>query len=515
MKPEEDAAELNVRNVSTAEVSDTQAAMEEGESPPSQYLEGARLHVLTATWVSLGLLKAFYLEIPIVSTSLVSIAGDLGALEKIYWITTAYMIGYAGLMVLSAKLSDIFGRKTCLLVTFVIFIIFSAACGAAQTMNQLITFRTFQGIGGAGNYALCTIIVLEVVPPEKFAKYSGIIAAMFVFSLLLGPLFGGAITEHSTWRWIFLLNIPPGAVVLLSFIVVLPNGFPFHNTPRETRSSLRESFEKAFRRIDIIGAFLLLAATVLLVAGLDEADEQFAWRSAFTITVLVISGILWVLFVIWERRVTLNASAIEPVFPWRFFQNRVWIAMLLNAVFLGMTWFVTMFILPQRFEIVNGLSSFDAAVRFIPFTVLAPVGSMVAPAIAKIFRVPIMYILAVGSVIQIMAYALMGTLSDQHDISARQYGYQVLAGFGCGIGIVLLSLMTPFATEKRDYGGDVVEAILQSTSAIAALPTDTQDLVRETYGASYNIQMKILAGMAGAQLLTSMMMWRKNPIVAA
>ncbi|KAJ6007267.1 MFS general substrate transporter [Penicillium herquei] len=415
-----------------------------------------------------------------------------------------------------------------------------------------IVFRALQGLGGAGNYAISTIIIIEMVPPEQFAKYTGIVAAVFVFSFLFGPLFGGAITQNSTWRWIFLLNIPPGLIAVVALYFTLPNGFPHHYKPRETRISFSESFNQAFKRIDIPGAFSLLAATLLLVAGLDEADEEFSWQSAFTIAVLTISGILWIIFAVWERWVTLRAGTMEPVFPWRFFQNRVWISMLLNAVFLGMTMFVTMFILPQRYEIVNELSSFHAAVRFIPFTILSPVGSILSSVIAKSTQLPLMYLLIIGALFQILAYALLGTLPQHHHVSARQYGYEILAGFGCGINIPLLSLMTPFATEKRDHavamgaiaqfrimGGaiglaiataiqhsylrshlsqfltsDVIESILQSTSAISTLPTDTQSLVRETYAASYNTQMKFLAGMSGAQVITSIMMWKKNPIVA-
>lgn len=110
---------------------------------------------------------------------------------------------------------------------------------------------------------------------------------------------------------------------------LLPNGFPHHYKPREARGTFIEAFKKAYHRIDIIGAFALVAATVLLAAGLNEADQEFAWRSAFTITVLVLAGLLWIFFTLWERRVTLKDNLVEPVFPWRFFQNRVWMAMLL------------------------------------------------------------------------------------------------------------------------------------------------------------------------------------------
>lgn len=220
-----------------------------------------------------------------------------------------------------------------------------------------IVFRALQGLGGAGNYALATIIVVEMVPPEKYAKYTGGLASVFVLSLLFGPIWGGAITQHSTWRWIFLLkwvlhtrvnvavslypleiagltytileSIPPGILAIVAVSFLLPNGFPFHYKSREARGTWGDAFMKAYHRIDLIGAFAMTAATVLLAAGLNEVDEEFAWRSAFTIVVLVLSGLMWIFFTLWERQVTLKVTLVEPVFPWRFFTNRVWMAMLL------------------------------------------------------------------------------------------------------------------------------------------------------------------------------------------
>lgn len=134
-----------------------------------------------------------------------------------------------------------------------------------------------------------------------------------------------------------------------------------------------------------------------------------------------------------------------------------------------MNWFVTIFILPQRFEIVNQLTPFHAAIRFIPFTVSSPVGSMLAPTIAKAFRIPLMYLLMVGSAIQIVAFALLGTMPNQHAIPARQYGYEFLGGFGCGISSPILTLMTPFATEKRDHGESRLTRLLPAKRAYEEL----------------------------------------------
>ncbi|KAJ5713108.1 MFS general substrate transporter [Penicillium malachiteum] len=507
---------------------------------PAQYLTGIRLYGVTA--ILCLCLFLTNLEVPIVSTSLRTCLDMAGGFHT-----------FAGVLVVCAKLSDIFGRKTCIITSIGIFVVFSAACGGAQTMTQLIVFRALQGLGGAGNYAIATIIVIEMVPPEKYAKYTGGVASVFIFSLLFGPIWGGAITQHSTWRWIFLLNIPPGVIAIVCLVLLLPNGFPFHYKSPEDRGTWGEAFMKAYHRIDIIGAFSLTAATVLVAAGLNEANEEFSWRSAFTITVLVLSGLMWIFFTLWERRVTLKATLVEPVFPWRFFKNRVWMAMLLNSIFLGMNWFAAIFIIPQRFEIVNSLSPFQAAVRFIPFSLLSPIGSLVSPGLAKGAKVPMMYFLVAGAAVQIVGYGLLGTLPTDGEIRAREYGYLVLAGFGCGLCTPILTLMAPFATEKQDHAvamgaiaqfrilggsiglaivtaiehsylrghlskfltGSVVKAVLDSTAVIASLPSDTQAHVRGTYGGSYNLQMNVLAGMAGIQLLTSFLMWQNNLIRVA
>ncbi|KAE8163989.1 MFS general substrate transporter [Aspergillus tamarii] len=493
------------------------------------------------------------LEIPIVNTSAFSITREIGGLDKVYWIITAYMLGYVGVLVISAKLSDLFGRKSSLITAILIFIIFSGACGASQTIVQLIIFRAFQGIGGAGNYSLCAAIVLELVPPEKYAKYTSSVAIVYALSLLLGPIFGGAISESSTWRWVFLLNIPPAALAGAILILVLPDRFPNHHVPRDerTRFSLQKSIREAFLKVDMLGSSMLLVATVCLVAALEEANQEYEWRSPFTIVMLVISGVTWVVFLAWERRVTLASSQVEPVFPWRFVHNRVWLGMLLNSIFLGGTWFVTIFQLPQRFQVVNGLSPLQAGIRFIPFTVAAPVGSALSSAVAKALKIPLVYLVLLASVIQVVGFALLSTLSASLTITAAQYGYQIIAGFGCGINISLLILMTPFTVEERDkavamgavaqfrvMGGsiflaivtsvsngfirshlrgllddDQLHSVLHSAAAVPMLPPDAQTMVRTVFSESYNLQMKILAGCAGGQVLASLLMWQKEPII--
>ena len=214
---------------------------------------------------------------------------------------------------------------------------------------------------------------------------------------------------------------------------------------------------------------MLLTATTFLVAALQEAGRSFPWKSAFVIAMLIVSGFTWPAFLLWERKVTLTEQEQEPIFPWRFIQSRVWAGMLWyvlflllshsprltnlsNALFLGGPWFVAMFQIPQRFQFVNIISPLQAGIRFIPFTLAAPVGSVVGPMIAKIGKVPPIYLVISASVIQVIGFALLSTLPASQSVSKAQYGYEFLAGFGCGTNITLLILMTPFSVEARDKG---------------------------------------------------------------
>lgn len=146
------------------------------------------------------------IEIPIVNTSLEGIIDDLRGFDRSSWVIAAYLITYTGFLIIWAKLSDVFGRKLTISIAVALHIIFSGACGAAQTMGQLIVLRAMQGIGASGIYALGMITIFELVPRDKFAAYAALIASVFAFSLLLGPIMGGAIIKTSTWRWIFLFK---------------------------------------------------------------------------------------------------------------------------------------------------------------------------------------------------------------------------------------------------------------------------------------------------------------------
>ncbi|RBQ79305.1 hypothetical protein FVER14953_21271 [Fusarium verticillioides] len=185
----------NNRNVEVA------AGPPENATKQKVYHTGWRLHALTSA-LCLSLLLST-LETTIVSTALVSIVDALQGFNMAGWIVTSYLVTYTGFLIIYSKLSDIFGCKLMLLVAITIFTVFSMACGASNSMVPLIVFRAFQGMGGSGIYSLSTIMVPLMVPPEKYATYISIMSSTFILSSVLGPILGGAITDHTTWRWVF------------------------------------------------------------------------------------------------------------------------------------------------------------------------------------------------------------------------------------------------------------------------------------------------------------------------
>ncbi|KAM3150211.1 hypothetical protein ABEW05_009498 [Botrytis cinerea] len=520
--------------------------------PSTVYLKGARLHIITAAiFLSLFITN---LEIPIVTTSLVSITDDLNSFNEVNWIASAYMLGEVSMLMIWGKLSDIFGRKLCTVTSISLFTIFAGACGISQSMTQLIIFRAFQGIGSGGNFALGNIILFELVPKNLYTRYTTFISIVYSISFSLGPVLGGALNHSKTWRWVFLLNVPAGALSALAIVFYLPAKFPNHKRDETSKGfGFRSLFStNVFKRVDLLGAVILLVAIALLVAALEEAGQLYEWRSAFVVVLLTISGISWICFVFWERLVSLESQTAEPVFPWRLMTSRIWIGMILNAVFLGIPYFVTIFQLPQRFQVVDNTTALNAAFRLIPFTLLCPVGSIVSTVVAGKAKVPPILFIMIGSGLQVVGFALLSTLTISEVVPVSQYGFQVIAGFGVGINLSTLLLITPYSisepadkavavssiTQFRILGGVLGIAIataayksniisnldkiltkeqrlliLESTSMIKTFDPDVQLQIRSIFAEGYNLQFRILVAFAAAQIPSSLLMWQEKQIV--
>ncbi|GAB1315320.1 hypothetical protein MFIFM68171_05530 [Madurella fahalii] len=499
------------------------------------YLSGVRFFMVAALiGILIFLVSA---ETNITVTALVAITNDLGGFNKTSWILSSYQLGFVAIIVISAKLSDIVGRKPVTASLILIFTIFSGGCAAAQTIEQLIVLRGLQGLGGGGCFTMSAILIIDFAPPEKYGKYVAHAGIAIALGTVLGPIIGAAISEGTTWRWIFLFNVPVGALTLGLVLFGMPKGFP-HARQGPIQAN-RTTLQSLFTKLDVPGSLLLLSAVLSFTACFQEAGSRFPWASPYVIILLVASTVLWVALLLWERRVTNAIKPREPVLPWRFFTNRVMIGILVVILLVGGPMSVTTFQLPQRFQLVNGLSSLDSGLRLLPFGAMFPVGSMAGSTLSSKLRVPAIYLALVGSVFQVVSYALLSALSASLQVETKVYGYLILAGFGCGLTYTMVYIVVPFTVEKRDQAVGMAIANQFRTMGSAmflAIATSVfngylgitgenapafvavsgqQEEARRTLSEGYNRQMLVLCAISAAQIPPTLLLWKGKQIVPA
>ncbi|KAF5012107.1 hypothetical protein FDECE_1824 [Fusarium decemcellulare] len=391
------------------------------------------------------------LETTIVATALRTISDDLDGLTQSNWVVVAYLLTYNGFLLLFSKLTDVFGQKTLLIVAQAIFLISSLACGAAQTMRQLIVFRAFQGLGGSGIYSTVFIIIAKIVTVEKVGMYTGILSSVFALASLLGPILGGAIVDNTTWRWVFFIN-GPGIAISLAFVI-----------PAIPGANHRLFGKDQIQRVDAIGGFLSLAWPILLVFALQEAGDGYDWDSSVIIGTLVGSVVGLVSFVAYEVWVQ-RQSHPEPIFPIRLLRSLSLSLNLITMFAMGACFYATIILLPQRFQSVNGLSALSAGLNMLAFTLVSPVFSM-ACGVALSKKPPAAYILLfTGAALTTVGMGLLSSLPDSGPISNPVYGYEVI--LGVGLGLMMPSLIFLL---KVEFDDENLAAVMGANNTVRTL----------------------------------------------
>jgi EmrB/QacA subfamily drug resistance transporter len=279
----------------------------------------------------------------IVNTALPRIVSDLGGMTHLSWVVTAFMLSSTVTTPLYGKLSDIYGRRTLFFIAIIVFMAGSLACGAAQSMGQLIGFRALQGLGAGGLLVLAQAAIADVVSPRERPRYQGLFTGTFALSSVAGPLLGGIITEAFSWRWVFYVNLPVGILALVMIAM-----------------GLRKPPSGARRAIDYAGTVLLACTTTALLLLLAWGGNAFPWASAETGGLTVLIGIFLALFVWWESR------AREPLIRLALFRNSVFargvvVGGMMTFAMLGSTVF-----LPLYFQLVLGMSPARAGAMMLP-----------------------------------------------------------------------------------------------------------------------------------------------------
>src|SRR2546428_9474438 len=241
--------------------------------------------ILTMIGVLMVMLLAS-LDQTIVSTAMPRVIADLQGFDRYTWVSTAYLLTSTVMVPIYGKLSDLFGRKPIFLFGVVVFLIGSALSGASQSMNQLIAFRALQGIGAGALMPIAIAIVGGLFTPRERGKWQGVTRGVWGLSAIVGPTLGGWITQNTSWRWVFYVNLPVGIAAMLVLIFLMP--------------WLRSASRKV--SIDYICAALLVVGTVPALLGFTWAGSQYAWLSPQIIGLFAGALVALTTFVIYEAR---------------------------------------------------------------------------------------------------------------------------------------------------------------------------------------------------------------------
>ncbi len=394
-------------------------------APPAAALSQRRRNAIFGG-LMLALLLAS-LDQTIVATALPTIVGDLGGLQHISWVTTAYLLASTASTPLYGKLGDLYGRKRVFQVAIVIFLAGSALCGLSQSMLELILFRALQGLGGGGLIVGAMAIVGDIVAPRERGRYQGLFGAVFGVSSVIGPLLGGFFVQSLSWRWIFYVNLPIGAVALAVIAAVMP-----------------ATGEHVHHKVDYLGTALMAGGVSCLILFLSLGGSTEPWGSATSIALAVGGVVLSTAFVLVERRVE------EPILPPRLFSNRVFAAASAIGFIVGFGMFGAIAFLPLFLQVVNGASPTGSGLQLLPLMAGLLLTSIASgQIISRTGRYKVFPI--VGTAVMAVGFVLLSRM-DVGTSTFQRSGSMLVLGLGLGAVMQVLVLAVQNAVDYADLG---------------------------------------------------------------
>ena len=480
-----------------SDTTDPEATLIAEGAPDHDLLHGRQLTLVMSALMLTLFLAA--LDQTIVSTALPRITSDLGGLNQLAWVVTAYLLASTASTPIWGKISDIYGRKPMLQIAIVVFLIGSVLAGAAQSMEWLIVTRAIQGLGGGGLMVLVMAVIADVIPPRERGRYTGLFGGVFAIASVAGPLLGGFFVESLSWRWIFYINLPLG---IAAFFIIA--------------AVLKVPVRRVDHSIDYLGAVLMVAgvSTLLLVA--EWGGSRFPWGET-TIWLMIVGAIALLAAFVWRE-----LRAPEPLVPMALFRNHVFSVTSGIGFIVGFAMFGGIIFLPLFLQIVRGSSPTQAGLEMLPMmagllfasvlsgrliarigrykifpiigTALATIGMLLLSTMTvttpywQIALYMLILGLGIGNVMQVLVLAVQNSVNPK-DVGVATSGatfFRSIGGtFGTAIfGAVMTNGIARNLAETLPAGSDGAIDPAQITSAmstIAALPANLRDLVLRAF----------------------------------
>ncbi|KAB8260407.1 MFS general substrate transporter [Aspergillus pseudonomiae] len=388
-------------------------------------------------------------ESTVTSTALPFISDELRAGEDYVWFVNSFFLTSACFQPLFGQTADLFGRRWLMIGAVAFFVLGSGISGGAINSAMMIAGRTIQGIGGGGINVMIDMIVSDLLPLRERGNFMGMIFAVFSIGTSLGPFIGGALVQHSSWRWVFYLNLPIGGTALVCLFFFLHVNYQ------------KEPWQKKLKRIDYIGNALLMTSIVSILLALTWGGTAYPWSNWRIIICLVLGFVGMIAFHLYEA----SPWCVEPMMPPHIFGNRTSFSALILSFIHNMLTFWVVYFIPVYFQSVKLSSSTRAGVQFLPSVILAVPTAMAAGIIlTKWGRYQPMH--AVGMGLALLGLGLFTRL-DADSSDAEWIIYQIITAIGLGLLLTTTLAAVQVPLEEKDVGlATATWAFIRSYGAI-------------------------------------------------
>lgn len=371
------------------------------------------------------------LDQTVITTAIPHLVADLHSFALITWVTTIYLLTSTVTIPVYGKLSDQFGRKPIFLFSIIVFLTGSALSGASQTMEQLIFFRALQGVGAGGLQPIAACIIGDLFPSRERGKWQGLLGSMYALAAILGPFIGGLLTDSLSWRWVFYVNLPVGAIALLVLIFRMP--------------MLRTANRRV--SIDYLGAGLLVLGSLPLLLGFSWAGSQFDWASPQILGLLGSAVVMLMLLVIHCTRQERHGK--EPVIEPSLFKanQRIFNVSLLATMAASIALMGSSYFIPLYIQVVTGATATNSGLAMLPMMLAAIGGSMIAGVLVT-WTGRYKWIVLSGVVISIGGVLLLTRLTAHSGI-LYVIGSMGVLGLGLGPSLSVYTVIVQNALPRK------------------------------------------------------------------